>query len=62
MIIGSNAAMEVVGEAADARGVVEVVRHEAPDMILMDTRDARSGGHRGHQPITSFASELRTRL
>ncbi len=38
MILGGNAAMRVVGEAADGAAGVVAVRTERPDVVLMDIR------------------------
>jgi DNA-binding NarL/FixJ family response regulator len=38
MVIDSQPDLEVVGEAADGREAVEVVRRTAPDVVLMDIR------------------------
>ncbi|HKF78033.1 MAG TPA: response regulator transcription factor [Candidatus Dormibacteraeota bacterium] len=62
MIVGSNAAMEVVGEAADGREAVELVRREAPDVILMDIRMPDLDGIEATRQITSSAGEPRTRV
>jgi DNA-binding NarL/FixJ family response regulator len=62
MIVGSNAAMEVVGEAADGREAVELVRREAPDVILMDIRMPDLDGIEATRQIASAAGEPRTRV
>lgn len=38
MLVGSQADLEIVGEAADGREAVDVVRRARPDVVLMDIR------------------------
>ena len=38
VIVGAEADMEVVGEAADGRETIEAIRRRRPDVVLMDIR------------------------
>jgi DNA-binding NarL/FixJ family response regulator len=62
MIVGSRSAMEVVGEAEDGRAAVELVRREAPDVILMDIRMPDVDGIEATRQITSSPGQPRTRV
>jgi DNA-binding NarL/FixJ family response regulator len=44
MIVGSQADMEVAGEAGDGQEAIDLVKRERPDVILMDIRMPRVDG------------------
>src|SRR5437899_19847 len=44
MIVGSQADMEIAGEAGDGQAAIELVNRERPDVILMDVRMPRLDG------------------
>lgn len=44
LILGGDPGIEIVGEAADGRGAVSVVRERRPDVVLMDIRMPRLDG------------------
>ena len=52
MILGTQAGVEVVGEAADGDGAVAMIRKLAPDVVLMDIRMPGTDGVQATRAIT----------
>src|SRR4029077_2909948 len=59
MIVGSQADMEVAGEAGDGQAAIELVRRERPDVILMDIRMPHVDGIAATRTITGAGATTR---
>jgi DNA-binding NarL/FixJ family response regulator len=59
MIVGSQADMEIAGEAGDGQAAIDLVRREKPDVILMDIRMPRVDGIAATRTITGAGTPTR---
>jgi DNA-binding NarL/FixJ family response regulator len=59
MIVGSEADMEVVGEASDGRTAVELTQQEKPHVILMDVRMPHLNGIEATRRLTQLELDPR---
>ncbi|HLZ26568.1 MAG TPA: response regulator transcription factor [Chloroflexota bacterium] len=59
MILESEPDVEVVGEAADGGGAVEMVKHENPDVLLLDVRMPGQDGIAAAKQILSHSPATR---
>ena len=55
MILGADPGIEVVGEAGDGSGAVELVQRHRPDLLLMDVRMPTMDGIAATRAVTALA-------
>jgi DNA-binding NarL/FixJ family response regulator len=58
-VIGSDAELELVGQAEDADGAIALVAAEAPDVALLDVEMPGGGGLRAAREIKVAAPNVR---